>query len=772
MSTVIIAEKPSMARAIREGLGSAASRYEITNAFGHILEQAGPDEYLPGDVPKTAKGKKMWRMQDLPIIPDRWVKYPKKDAKEQLGKIGALLKSADTVINAGDPDREGQLLIDEILEHFHYRGKVQRVWLKALDAENVRKAFAGLESNEKYRPLKNAAEARSQSDWVVGMNLTRAVTVKSGSLFTIGRVQTPTLALVVRRDLVIENFVPRDYFEVFAQCQHPKGAFLAKWEPKSTDGQGFDEEGRLIDKTLAEQMAAKAKGAGSVKKFEAKEQKQSAPLPFSLSALQKVASSRFGMSAQQVLDTCQSLYEKKITTYPRTDCRYLPEEQLADAPKILRSLPIPEGVASLVNPRQKHVAWNNSKITAHNAIIPTGQAASGLSAAEEKLFELIWKSYVALFLPEYRYRSLSATVDLGGESWKATGRQDMDLGWKKLYAGASLEDEDDGEDGKAPLPAMQTGDAIQGKGGQVQAKQTKPPARFTDGSLIEAMSNIHKFVEDPQAKAKLKETSGLGTEATRAATIEKLLDTDYLKKQGKQLISTHKARTLIAYLEKHGLASFADPVTTARWEDALTNVAEGKTAADRFTSAVVDNVKKAIDILKNTTAVLEGGKSIPTLPCPICGGDATIRRFQSKKNKSVFFWACSNKEAHPLLKDDNGKPGAPFAPRGSEPAADSGPEGPECPHCKGTPTRGRQTSSGKDYFRCPSCGAAFWPDREDPQKLGGEWPKQEKSSGPRSSGGSARKGAAKPGGKPRASAGGKKPATGVAPRGGARGRKS
>jgi len=751
MTTVVIAEKPSMARAIREGLGAAASKYEITNAFGHILEQAGPDEYLPGDIPKTAKGKKVWRMQDLPIIPGRWVKFPKKDAKDQLAKIGQLLKTADTVINAGDPDREGQLLIDEILEHFRYRGKVQRVWLKALDAENVRKAFAGLESNEKYRPLKDAAEARSQADWLVGMNLTRAATVKSGDLFTIGRVQTPTLALVVRRDLAIENFVPRDYFEVFAQCVHARGSFWAKWEPKSTDGAGFDEEGRLIDKKLAESVAAKAKGSGSVKKFEAKEQKQSAPLPFSLSALQKVASSRFGMSAQQVLDTCQSLYEKKITTYPRTDCRYLPEEQLADAPKILAKLPIPDGVKALVNPRQKHAAWNNSKITAHNAIIPTGQPATGLSAAEEKLFELIWKSYVALFLPEYRYRALSAVVDLGGESWKATGRQDIDLGWKKLYAGASVDEDDDAEEGKAPLPAMQTGDPVQGQGGKVEAKQTKPPARFTDGSLIEAMSNIHKFVEDPEARAKLKETSGLGTEATRAATIEKLLSTDYLKKQGKQLLSTHKARTLIAYLERQGLSAFADPVTTARWEDALTGVAEGRMPAEKFTTAVTESVKKAIAALKNSTAALESGKeAAPTLPCPICGGDATIRRLQSKKNKSAFYWACSNKEAHPLLADENGKPGKPFGDR--DPASEAGPDGPVCPHCKGVATKVRQTSSGKAYFRCPSCSAAFWPDREDSQKIGSEWPKQEKSAGASKKG----SGTAKPAAKGTASS--KKPA--------------
>lgn len=664
MSTLIIAEKPSMARAIREGLGSKASQYEITNAFGHILEQAEPDDYLPDDVPRTTKGKKKWRIEDLPIVPGEWLKHPKPDAKEQLKKIGQLLKSVDTVINAGDPDREGQLLIDEILEHFHYRGKVLRVWLKALDKENVQKAFAALESNEKYQPLKNAAEARSQADWLFGMNLTRAVTIKSGDLFSVGRVQTPTLALVVKRDLSIERFKPTDYFEVFAQCQHVNGSFLAKWEPQSTDGAGFDPEGRLTDKRLADAIAAKAAGQGRVAKFEAREQKQAAPLPFSLSSLQKVASGKFGMSAQQVLDTCQSLYEKKLTSYPRTDCRYLPEEQLADAPKILGSLPIPDTARQRLLPKQKHAAWNSAKVTAHNAIIPTGERASGLEGNEAKLYDLIWKSYAALFLPEYRYKVLSAVIELGGESWKATGRQDIDPGWKVLYGnGAAEEDDEENADSKAPLPNMQTGDAIQGKGGKVEARQTKPPARFSDGTLIEAMSNVHKFVTDPEARARLKETSGLGTEATRASVIETLLGRGYIQKKGKQLLSTEKGRALIQFLEKNGLSEMADPATTARWEDHLGSIAEGKLDPKRFYSAIVGTVEEACQKLKSGQGIAGFGQPKAqgkTVVCPVCKGSATVRRLESKNKKGVFFWACSNRDAHPLLADDNGKPGKPF----------------------------------------------------------------------------------------------------------------
>lgn len=671
MSTVIIAEKPSMARAIREGLGGKASQYEITNAFGHILEQAEPDEYLPDDLPRSKKGGKVWRMEDLPIIPKDWIKHPKPEAKDQLKKIGQLLKSATMVINAGDPDREGQLLIDEILEHFHYKGAVQRVWLKALDRENVQKAFASLENNEKYRPLKNAAESRSQADWLVGMNITRAVTLRSGSFFSVGRVQTPTLALIVQRDLTIEHFKPQDYFEVLAHCRHPHGTFAAKWQPGNTDGPGFDSEGRVTDRKMAEAMAAKAAGSGQVAQFTAKDQKQVAPLPFSLSALQKVASARFGLSAQQTLDVAQSLYEKKLTSYPRTDCRYLPEEQLSDAPKILSSLSgmVPQALRNKLNPRQKHTAWNSKKVTAHNGIIPTGQSAAGLSGAEATLYDLIAKSFIALFLPDYQYQALSAVISLGGESWKATGRKDLDMGWKALYGGQSGSDEEDESEDKAALPPMKTGDAVQGVKGEVQAKQTQPPARFNDGSLIEAMSNIHKFIADPEAKKKLKETSGLGTEATRANVIETLIKREFIEKKGKQLISTAKGRSLIAFLEKDkALVDLADPATTARWEDYLGKIADGQLEPARFMAAITSTVEEAVKGLQGSSGIVgfagtkkgKNSKPAPTKPCPVAGCGGTVRRLESKKKKGVFFWACSNRDAHPNLADNNGKPGQPF----------------------------------------------------------------------------------------------------------------
>ena len=674
---LIIAEKPSLAKGIAEGLGGArrgalfeARGYTITHAFGHILEQDEPDAYLPAGVPVNPRtGKKVWRLEDLPIFPERWVKHPKKEAKAQLTVIKGLLKQATLVVNAGDPDREGQLLIDEILDYCRYKGSVQRVWLASLDGVSVQKAFAQLKDNRAYHPLSQAAEARARADWLVGMNLTRAWTIANRGLLSVGRVQTPTLALVVRRDREIEQFKPRDYCEVLIHCRHPNGMFAAKWKPTATEGAGFDEEGRLTDRALADGIARKAVGAGQVARYESKDSRESAPLPFSLSSLQKAASAQWGLSANAVLEACQALYEKKLTTYPRTDCRYVPEEQHDEASAILAYLPIPEALRGRVVPHQKHAAWNTAKVTAHHAIIPTGQKASGLSDTERKIYDLIWQSYAALFLPDHRYQAIAVTVSVGGEVWTASGRTETDPGWKALRPGRELADET-GEP-SAVLPAMAAGDAVEGLRGEVRAKQTKPPPRFTDGTLIEAMSHIHKYVTDPAAKAKLKETSGIGTEATRANVLETLVRRGFVDRKGKQLISTPTGRALIAALP----ADLTDPVTTARWEDALSHIAEGKLDPARFEAAIRQMVKAQLSQVTAGVSVAGDSSSPkararpspsqgagPTRPCSVAGCSGQIRRLASRNKAGVYFWACSER-AHPhaLLADHNGVPGEPFA---------------------------------------------------------------------------------------------------------------
>ena len=675
---LVIAEKPSMARAIKDVVGI---EYEVTNAFGHILELAEPDVYLPDDVPVNSKThRKVWRACDLPIVPSDWKQIPKREAKEQLKKIGELLKKADLVVNAGDPDREGQLLIDEILEHFRYRGRVERVWLSALDKTSIEKAFRDLRDNRMYRPLSDAARSRTRADWLVGMNFTRAATLSSGNFYTLGRVQTPTLALVVRRDRTIEAFVPREYFEVLAQVRHVRGNFSVRWKPSDTDGPGFDEEGRLVDRRLAESLSGKASGSGKISRFEKKEQRKPAPLPYSLSALQKAASARYGMSAEDVLKTCQSLYEKKITTYPRTDCRYLPEEQHGDAARVLKGLSLPEDLRARIDPGRRHAAWNTGKVTAHHAMIPTGEPPQGLTDREEKLYEMIAASYAALFLPEYRYFSIGLDVELSGETWTASGRQNIETGWKTL-SGRSDEEEDPEE--AFPLPDCKVGDAVSGLEGKVVEKQTRPPARFTDGTLIEAMSSIHKIVSDPDAKKRLKETSGIGTEATRAGIIEKLVAQDYIVRKGKQILSTEKGRSLVGFLEAT-LPDLTDPATTARWEDALSDVAAGSKPMDTFVDGIAGLVRSHTQTLLakgkgKLVAEKERGNFLKSPTCPVCGVGFPVTRLQSKKKKGVFFWVCPNRDAngasiHAPLADEAGKPGKPFGPDSVRPKHRPGPE--------------------------------------------------------------------------------------------------
>ena len=614
---VVIAEKPSLARAIREALtGDEFKGFIITNAFGHIYEQAEPDEYLPDDIPRTKAGKKVWRKQDLPIIPKQWVLHPKPDAKAQIAKIRELLKGADLVVNAGDPDREGQLLIDEIIDELNYRGPVMRVMLLSLTPELIRSAFAHWRDNKEYIALREAARARSRADWLVGMNLTRAFTLASGSLVSVGRVQTPTLALVVRRDLEIEQFVPRDYFDVLGTFQHAGGSFAARWEPRSTEGPGFDEQGRLVDKAMADLVAYAASGAGSatLRDYSAEKKARSAPLPYSLSALQKVASAKLGLSAKQTLDIAQSLYEAKLTTYPRTDCQYLPEDQLGQVFAAVRAL---APSYKIEVSRKQHAAFNNAKVSAHTAIVPTGEDASRLRGMDAQLYDLIARSAIALFAPDEEFLAIRAGVEAGGELFKASGKRVLLPGWTALYGKEADQEE-------AALPTMREGDPLRVQAVDVKAQKTKPPARFTEGTLIEAMSNVHRFVQDEEAKARLKETSGIGTEATRASILETLFARGWLERKGKQVVSTPSGRAVVQGVHR----DLTDPVITARWEDHLSAIAAGKLGADRFEAAIADFVR----------AQVEGARAIAGLPQqarrpagPGSGG-SNVRKFPSRKS--------------------------------------------------------------------------------------------------------------------------------------------
>ena len=452
--------------------------------------------------------------------------------------------------------------------------------------------------------LYQAGLARSRADWLVGMNLSRAYTLAAqysgqlgakGGALSVGRVQTPTLRLVVDRDELIRNFTPVDYWDVVAHCLPDAAAqtFKANWvPPKGQDG--IDEEGRCTDNALAQQVADGCKGQdAAVLRCDTERKRQNAPLPYDLSSLQVEASRRWGMSAQQVLDAAQALYEThKLTTYPRSDCGYLPVSQHADAAAVFQALVQTDrnlaGLVSQADPSRKGKAWDDSKITAHHGIIPTAAKGSieRLSEAEFFLYDLIRKRYLAQFFPAYEYDQTVIELDCQGYKFRASGRVDRVAGWKIAYQEPG--DDTPADKGKADkpseeaqaLPKLAVGDTVLVQDTETLKRQTKPPAPYTEGTLIQAMKGIAKLVENPKLKAILKENAGIGTEATRASIIETLLQRKLLEREGKkkQLRATPKGIALIGMLPN----AVKDPALTAAWEQALEAVASGEMLLEQF----------------------------------------------------------------------------------------------------------------------------------------------------------------------------------------------
>ena len=710
---LFIAEKPSLGRAIADGLGGGrqgngcivCGEDTVTWCFGHLLELAAPEVYDPV--------WKQWRRDTLPMVPQVWKHSPREKAAAQLKVIGTLLRQASSAVNAGDPDREGQLLVDEVLEHFGFRGHVQRVWLASLDARSVAKALASLTDNARHAPLRDAARARGQADWLVGLNATRAMTLLGRDagregILSLGRVQTPTLNLVVTRDREISAFKAVDYLVLQARFEHAAGPFMATLQlTDDMSGQlsGLDSQGRLVDAVLADSLARATRGAaGSVATVVREKKQKAAPLPHCLSSLQKAASSRWGMTAQQVLDTAQKLYEQKLTTYPRSDCRYLPVEQFEDAGRILSTLasvPGLEGIASNADAKLKSAAWDTAKVTAHHAIIPTGEVPGNLSVAERNLYMMIATAYCAQFYPPLRYESQKIVVAVANTRWEARGRLILEPGWTRCTA----EEEDakaDKDKADQALPAVAEGDDVRCSDVATLKKKTTPPPRFTEGSLIEAMANVHRFVTDAAAKATLRENEGIGTEATRAGIIEALKGRHYLKADGKALVSTALAGQVMD-LTPHSLK---DPATTAQWESKLEAVAQGTFTLEAFMADQVQILPALLaPLLTTQTGTAQNAGSLqpagPVHPCPVCG-----KPLQKRKGDRGAYWSCLRKEAHSdgnpvFLPDDRGRPGQ----RREAPQISTY----RCPRCGKALIRRQGTSkkTGKpyDFFACSGLSA-------------------------------------------------------------------
>lgn len=616
---LFIAEKPSLARAIADvlpkphqkgnGFIKASNGDIVSWCIGHLLEQATPEAY--------DQRYKKWTIADLPIVPEKWILTPKSSTEKQFTILVDLIKSAGQIVHAGDPDREGQLLVDEVLNYCQLlpekRKTIQRCLISDLNASAVEKSLEQLRSNQDFIPLSTSALARARADWLYGINMSRLCTIagqRNGyrGVLSIGRVQTPVLGLVVRRDLDIEQFVPKSFYEVYAvlETKH-KEIFKAKWQPSEACSPYQDEEGRILVKKLAENVCQRIKNqTGIIDKVSNKKKELAPPLPFNLSALQIEMAKKNGLSAQEVLDICQSLYEKhKLITYPRSDCRFLPQDHLKQINGVKSAIenncPQLQPAINNADFTLRSKAWNDKKVEAHHAIIPTLRKVSmnNLSEHEKSIYQVIATQYLAQFYTAYKYAELQIDVDIEGGKFIAKANQMMDEGWKVLFSNKNSQNDGELESSEnSPLltKLVKKGDSVQCIDAELVDKQTVPPRPFTDATLLSAMTGIARFVKDPEVKKILRETDGLGTEATRAGIIELLFKRQFLTRQGKSIRSTQVGRNLILSIPE----TMSMPDMTAHWELQLDQISKKEFSYQEFMCQLNSSLVNLVEQLRNS----------------------------------------------------------------------------------------------------------------------------------------------------------------------------
>jgi DNA topoisomerase III len=620
---LIVAEKPSLARAIAAAIPGrhrtvarhieCATGDVIAWCAGHILQMAPPEDYSP-DLAK-------WTLEALPIVPSRW--RHRVSAPELVESIRALLRKASRVVHAGDPDREGQLLVDEVLLHLGWHGPTDRLLVNDLSRNAIERALAELEPNDRYRALSDAALARQRADWLFGMNLSRLYTLRAGlsgyqGVLSVGRVQTPLLGIIVRRDRDIETFVSKPFFGVEAMLRTAAGEdFRAEWAVGKEHSALLDTEGRLLDPQLAALVAAKVAGrVGTITEHEQTPHSEEAPLPYSLATLQIDTGRKLGLSAARVLEVAQRLYERQLLTYPRSDCTHLPEEHFGQARDVIAAVvahaPTLVRACVAADFGRRGRAWNDAKVTAHHAIIPTAnRAPSDLDPIDRSVYELVARRYVQLFLPPFEYLQTSVTILVSGEVFRARGRQVTARGWK-AFDEAENPGADEGDDLEqdTPLPPLVVGEKVACASARVRERRTKPPRAFTDASLIQAMCHVSELVTDPALRKVLKETDGIGTPATRATIIELLVARGFVERRKKQIRSTAVGRAFVAALPSVA----TKPDLTAVWEQAIQQIEERRVDIDRFLGAVARQLGELV-----ARGKAAGALPLPSLPAATGG---------------------------------------------------------------------------------------------------------------------------------------------------------
>ena len=639
---LIIAEKPSVAADIARTLGGLArhdeyfegDRYVLSSAVGHLLEIGMPEEE------EVKRGK--WTFTHLPAIPSKFALRPLEKTESRLRLLLKLIKRKDVVelINACDAGREGELIFRYIVQYAKTTKPIKRLWLQSMTPGAIRESFAALRSDEAMRPLADAAVCRSESDWLVGINGTRAMTAfnsKAGGfqLTTVGRVQTPTLAILVEREERIRDFKPRDFWEVLATFRAAGGAYEGRWFDEKFRKPDDDPDARperLWEEARARAIAAKCEGKPGTVSEESKPSTQSSPLLYDLTSLQREANGRFGFSARMTLSLAQALYERhKVLTYPRTDARALPEDYLPTVRATLEALRAtnPYGAFAGQVLKEKWVKPNkrifdNAKISDHFAIIPTLQKPKSLTEAEAKLYDLVVKRFLAIFYPPAEYLLTTRITRVVGEPFKTEGKVLLNPGWLAVY-GKEAQSADE-----PMLAKVLPNEKVATEELRVQDSRTKPPARFTEATLLSAMEGAGKTIEDDELREAMRE-KGLGTPATRAQIIEGLIQEKYVHRDGRELTPTAKAFSLMTLLHGLGIPELFSPELTAEWEFRLAQMEHGKLKRAEFMREIIRMTKHIVAQAKNYESdTIPGDFATLLARCPKCGGEVheKYRKFQ------------------------------------------------------------------------------------------------------------------------------------------------
>jgi DNA topoisomerase-3 len=654
---LIIAEKPSVAADIARALGGFARKgdyfesddYVLSSAVGHLLELVLPEAY------DVKKGK--WSFARLPVIPPHFDLAPIDRSKDRLTLLLRLIKRKDVtgLVNACDAGREGELIFRYLVQHARAKKPIERLWLQSMTPQSIREGFSKLRADREMLPLADAAQSRSEADWLVGINGTRAMTAfnsKEGGFYltTVGRVQTPTLAILVEREDKIRAFNPRDYWEVHARFGAKAGEYEGRWfDPafkKEEDAERKPE--RIWDAAQAGAVVAACRGKKGVATEETKPATQLSPLLFDLTSLQREANARFGFPARMTLSLAQALYEKhKVLTYPRTDSRALPEDYLGTVKETLKTLGETDAFSSharqilkqgWVKPNKR--IFDNTKISDHFAIIPTLQTPRHLNEAEQKLYDFVVRRFLAVFFPAAEYLQTTRITRVGEHQFRTEGRVLQNAGWLAVYGRAA------GEDAKS-LPAIEPGERVAVLEVSEQANQTKPPPRYTEATLLSAMEGAGKLVEDDELRAAM-EAKGLGTPATRAAIIEGLIREEYVNREGRDLVPTPKAFSLLFALHMLHIVELASPELTGEWEHKLKLIEAGKMTREEFMKQISALVKKVVTIIKTGEIPDVVYATVPA-PCPKCGGvvQENYRKFQCQKCDFSIWKVTSGREWSP-----------------------------------------------------------------------------------------------------------------------------